>query len=299
MKIVLWGGIGNQLFQFSYLHNYARHDARLDYDSSLVKERDNIIGLLELCDLADRPLVSGKFPGKFVFRALRILRKFKVVKMNGLVPVHSQMELHEKTEFIFNNVRKLSLFESVPIRGFFQHWRYVDNVWDQISQEIQEFLNRIELGNEISERMSGETIALHVRGGDYLIQSIVDIYGELSTKYYTDSITLARLKVSDRAQIIVVTNDSDFAKKLLGDEIFSCSYIIDTERYSAWQSFKIMAQSNVLITANSTFSWWAGFLSSKNGGTVITPEPWFTSNIKKKEIALSYPAFIKVESGFR
>jgi hypothetical protein len=38
----------------------------------------------------------------------------------------------------------------------------------------------------------------------------------------------------------------------------------------------LMARADALVTANSSFSWWAGYLGDRPGRTVIAPRPWLT-----------------------
>jgi hypothetical protein len=35
-----------------------------------------------------------------------------------------------------------------------------------------------------------------------------------------------------------------------------------------------MSFAKSLVTSNSTFSWWAGFLATTRGGEVVAPSPW-------------------------
>jgi hypothetical protein len=55
---------------------------------------------------------------------------------------------------------------------------------------------------------------------------------------------------------------------------------------SAAESLVVMSRARWIIAANSTFSWWAGFLFSVTPKTVIAPSPFFRSG---QEIFDLYP----------
>jgi hypothetical protein len=85
---------------------------------------------------------------------------------------------------------------------------------------------------------------------------------------------------------IVVTDDVLHTQKVLPklDEV----RILGPNQANEWESFQIMANSKLVVIANSTFSWWAGMVALKRGGRLIAPHPWtikenesgsFTSNI--------------------
>jgi hypothetical protein len=38
----------------------------------------------------------------------------------------------------------------------------------------------------------------------------------------------------------------------------------------------ILSRVDGLVIANSSFSWWAGFIGERPGRVVIAPRPWFT-----------------------
>jgi hypothetical protein len=38
----------------------------------------------------------------------------------------------------------------------------------------------------------------------------------------------------------------------------------------------VLSRVDALVTANSSFSWWAGYLGKRKGHVVIAPRPWFT-----------------------
>jgi hypothetical protein len=85
-----------------------------------------------------------------------------------------------------------------------------------------------------------------------------------------------RIKDIDSYKIIVVTDDKKNACKIFSflknKMIISESEIID---------FQIIQNSDTVIIANSTFSWWAAFLNKKNP-QVCAPEYFVGFKIRKE-----------------
>ncbi len=303
MRIKLWGGIGNQLFQYAYLHNYLRIDdeLKLEFDTSLVIESENIIGVLNYCKKS--VLSSSSMEERFKFRRTimlfaRILGRLQLLNFGNLVPVGTKYELHEREEFRFNEPRIQRMFRSVPIRGFFQNWRYVEIAWPRISNEILEFLRETKLEKHIQEIISEKYLVLHIRGGDYLESRMLDTFGQLQIDYYLEAIEFAKKLEYKDFNVIVLTNDIVYARNKMPRSIRDSAIFLGSTDCNAWEALKIMSTAEVVITANSTFSWWGGFICHKLGGLTITPSPWFAGLPSISDESLSYPGFKQVKSGF-
>ena len=301
MKIKLQGGLGNQLFQYAYLHNFLLldPDLKLAFDTSLVQDHENIVKLAGKCSSGVPWEESSKKTSRAILMTVRLFAKLKLINIGGLVPIANQNELHEKSDFTYFPVRKISVNDRLSVKGHFQHWKYVENIWPRIKNEIFATLVETHLDTKMMDLLGNSTIAVHIRGGDYLIPKISQIYGQLPSSYYRSAIAIAMENIQSPAKIVVLTNDLVFAKETISESGYPSVVFMDSGEFSAWQSLKIMSLASAVVTANSTFSWWGGYMCSKRGGIAITPQPWFSSNIAKTEHALSHPNFLRVTSGYR
>jgi len=301
MKIKLQGGLGNQLFQYAFLHNFLLLDPNLNltFDTLLVQDHENIDKLTTKCNSAVLREESSKKTSRIFLMAIRFFAKLKLVNIGGLVPIAGQRELHEKSDFTYFAVQRISVKDGLTVKGHFQHWKYVENIWPRIGSEIFATLAEIDLEKKIIDLFNYPTIVVHIRGGDYLIPKISEIYGQLPPVYYRLAIKLAMEQFESPANIVVLTNDVVFAKQTISESEYPSVIFLGPGEFSAWQSLKIMSLASVVVSANSTFSWWGGYICSKRGGIAFTPRPWFSSNIPKSETALSHPDFHRVTSGYR
>lgn len=290
MKVYIKGGLGNQLFQYCFLH-YLNIVFRLQVgilkDSKPRPDRPFLLGdLLTYCSHIDS---GSRKPSAFKKQMTRISN----LKFIRRIVYQSQQArlVFETQEFSF-----LPEISHHPTRsifmGYFQHWRYVEHAWGSIGPEIEKTLNL----QRTTENLLGDYLVVHVRRGDLLIQN--RLWGILQIDYYDKAIKIAKeiLKLPDIA-IFVITDQSEEAEKLFSG--YENVEIFGPTDLDEWGCLSIMARSKGVIAANSTLSWWGGFLCHKRGGFMVIPDPFFDELGKRAGSAFAFPGVLKVDSGFR
>jgi hypothetical protein len=74
-------------------------------------------------------------------------------------------------------------------------------------------------------------------------------------------------------------------------------FVFSPSNSSAWQTLRMMSMAESLVLANSTLSWWGGFLASNKGNAVLSPNPFYKNDLQSNEV-LQYKKFVKVDSKF-
>lgn len=125
----------------------------------------------------------------------------------------------------------------------------------------------LKLQREICSKIS---VSIHIRRGDYLNNSIVDIFGGIcDLEYYKQAIDYLKAKV-DNPYFYIFSDDKDWVKE---NFLIPNSEIIDfNSGEDSWKDMYLMSLCKHNINANSTFSWWAAWLNSYNNKIVIVPE---------------------------
>lgn len=302
MKILARGGLGNQLFQFCFIHGYAGKYKKIeieiipDYKAAIDRPFE-LEPLLNHCNhvyLGDINLSRAKY--KFKLRIIRIRERVVFRKFTNLIPVLDKMELHEKTPFVFSTPKRRLAKIDLPINGYFQHWRFVENVWPIIQEELNGVLSCYLRDLEGRKILGKKYIILHIRGGDFLPLS--EIFGVLSPSYYLKALEHVKKTIPNEYRIIVVTNDDNFAKKFMQIIEINDFEIFSSENFTPWETLAIMSTATVVISANSTFSWWGGYLCMKKGGMCIVPDTWYKTFGKKSSMALGHPDFVIITELF-
>jgi len=230
------GGLGNQMFQYAFGQLQKQNGIEVSYDRSWF---DNI------------PL--NNTPRTYHLDKLYI---DDIVFSTFL----KQSTYHE---FKFD-ISALSLVN----HNFVGYWQYVD-IYLPIVSQLQEKFRVIEdyhtekYYNLCKRITSEESIAIHVRRGDYLT---TPGFATVPLKYYFEAIG----KVS--GNLFIFSDDISWCKSVFKQIYFSNKVtFVDIEEYLA---LDLMSLCNHTIIANSSFSSWAGFLNPHVDKIVIYPDKW-------------------------
>ena len=183
-----------------------------------------------------------------------------------------------------NPIKFDSRFESITpgtqLEGYFQSYRYFESVEELI-------LNTLTSQNV--PWVSNNTIALHLRRGDYLQVKTANFHGITSAKYAVNAIELVR-SISGNNPVSVFSDDLPQAKIEL-QEYFSKELIyVQQDGQSDLESLLQMSLSEHMIMSNSSFSWWAAFIMNKRNSksVIVAPRPWFSDDSSAADLLLPH-----------
>lgn len=311
--IQLTGGLGNQLFQYSAgLSLSVKNNSELIFEQDLAKPRGSIANRAEILSfqlprtpqtLNSSKLIPSPFMARVVGYALR----------TGIKPnKFESMQLIKKIQHICSAIL-ISIFVRFPIRlqigrgvgysklldnhtntyliGYFQSYRYAQ-ANKELLQEIgiHPIEEELEFYTEISTLEM--PLVVHCRFGDYLKEKD---FGIPSAEYYQNAIHEIRKK-RDFRSIWVFSDDLELAaeKLNLGNEL--PIRWINTVDNSITATIQAMRLGYGYVIANSSFSWWAAFLSHQSDANVIAPKPWFMN--LESPFELIPPNWTEIDAGY-
>lgn len=133
-----------------------------------------------------------------------------------------------------------------------------------------------------SEIPAKQIISVHVRRGDYFNEQ--NTIGLLSREYYERAIFYLQ-QLLPKSEIWVFSDDIIEAKKTLeGFSPLKTVWMVPPNAVDPAESLLLMSYSAGIVTANSSFSWWAAATGNTNKH-IATPSPWFKS-IKEPEFLI-------------
>jgi hypothetical protein len=284
-KVVLHGGLGNQLFQWSYGHHLTLSGFKVEYifykRSYLVEHTKKSLGdFLGSC--THGTFKEVKLPSIPILRVL----SDPVHKKNLLSAALSQVADTTNNPFVYPPA-SLGYKRNIHF-GQFQASNSVLSVKELVLNELWDTLDA-RVRSSLEVKLDGAEV-IHVRGGDFFSPSIVKSIGVLSPQYYK------QLPPKGNNLRVVLTNDIDVAK-----EIFQSSEIdgiFGPTDLDVYQTLAVMARATSLYTANSTFSWWGGLLAQSRHAKVYIPEPFFRDFLPNPNAAFSYPGFKTIRANF-
>lgn len=254
--IRLQGGFGNQLFIWSaahYLSELKSRPVRL-----VCKPKSVHVFISGLAEISERDIkvVSGLVP-RFLFRVIEYL-KLNAKSLFNLINKKGWYYSEKMDEAIFVG----ALSRAFLLEGFFQRGWIVENIWPQLSSEIARVTQRYYL---IQPEMNMRAFAIHVRRGDYQISP--KTWGLLSLEFYEAA--LGSLEGATCFTDMPKDQACEFFKRVNNINIITPSEANEIEVLLG------LSRMSKVVIANSSLSWWGGYLAAKRGAEVIAPEPWF------------------------
>jgi hypothetical protein len=123
-------------------------------------------------------------------------------------------------------------------------------------------------------RISDDSVALHVRLGDYL--ELKDVFPIVNEEYYFEALDL--LKISEKKPIHIFTDSPVYLRDLFPrlTRIKTVEIVDPKLIFKPVETMSLMSKYKNLIACNSTFSSWAAWFSANKN--VVTPIPHLKDN---------------------
>nr|WP_235891709.1 alpha-1,2-fucosyltransferase [Flavobacterium gawalongense] len=286
MIIKLQGGLGNQMFQYAFAYILAKKNKDIiTIDKSFFERVEKKSGFtprkFEL-DIFNHNFTKASKIDLLSFQHLSIFNKVKK-KLGFNYP-----KIYNETSFGFQQ-SALNLKSPIHISGYFQSYEYYIG-YEKLIKKIFSFsIDKLDQVNkELNLTIKGKnTIAIHIRRGDYVNDEITEQYhGSCSLEYYLEGI---KLLASEKKEYTLVffSDDSVWVKKQFENLPYSKIFIDYNTNENSWKDMFLMSSCNHNIIANSSFSWWAAWLNENPEKKVIAPKEWFKA--KKIDIQTLLP----------
>lgn len=305
INLILGGGLGNQMFQYAFARNLSNKTGqKICFNTYLFNKKINIdrnfslnhfsIPTILFCD-------SKKSENDFnyFFKFMKIVKYLKYILPNSLL---CKLINRKKIYYSVNGPFKFYPYyhnksnKDIYIHGGFQSFKYFEEIQEIIHKEFS-FSNKINKKNlDIINLMENrDSVCVHIRRGDYLSPEFKDSLNVCTDQYYKSAIKYIKEKTTAPKFFIFSNSHEDIEwikanYKFLPEDTF----FVDLNNPD-YEELQIMTFCKHFIISNSSFSWWAQFLSKHTQKIVIAPSIW--DKRKKcdyKDIYL--PHFIKIDT---
>lgn len=270
--VQLKGGLGNQLFQYAAgLSLSSFHRTSLKVDISEVNQSDKQIGTFRRFDL-QQLLLEPSIASKEEIEAIKAkgINKF----LEKLKPPYKRKSYREIDFYFDDNFFKAG--DNTYLSGYRQSEKYFEIIADKIILDFQIKPSLIKEVSETANQLRLEnSIAIHIRRGDFSNPIVNDYHGILEATYYQHAITKMNAQIND-PRFYVFSDDPSWVEQNLS---FTSPVEMISSKYttSSIEDFYLISQCRHQIIANSTFSWWAAWLNPNPDKIVIAPKKWFNN----------------------
>lgn len=298
--IRLEGGLGNQLFQYGYgLALQERHGGRLLYDRRLVRrDPSKALALSQVTGLD--PVGPVEELISFGLRAyagvcIRIVRALKgrtdaAARLLAQLGVHHQF--HERYLELGDNGRTPFIY----VTGNFMSEKYFESAVHRVRASVQP---ELALGHSVQQLAakirSTNSVALHVRRGDYLSDRWREKLHVCTDTYYEKAVALIKEKVQGPAFYVFSNTAEDTSWVRENYKFLPRETTFVEQGPSDVEHFALMASCRHMIMANSTFSWWAAYLSEGSNKVVVAPSLWNRNAWDMSDLYLPGWALVSVD----
>lgn len=292
------GGLGNQLFQLAAAINLSNGNAvNIEWDLGEPRlNHDSIPDVMDFQWPENIILMQKRNPGYFQRKLFSVSRRINISskKYRDLPGISLLRFITSMMLSIY--MKKIVWYEagrgvgyqdikiskkSTFLTGYFQSYRWPSQT------DTNQILNKIELRNPSKDfteyRILAETekpIIAHVRLGDYKNETT---FGIPYINYYTKSINHLNSIYPERP-IWIFSNEIELARDHLPTEYSNRYKYVDDSMLTPAEILELMRHGSAYVIANSTFSWWAAFLSYENSPKVVCPKPWFQTQEEPQDL---------------
>lgn len=295
IQLKISGRAGNQLFQYATVYSYMKEnniddDLYISFEELERKKTDTktFCDTLKFFNVQQYKTINKikmtmlqkilDFGYKVNIKLIRIFRKIirssmqsrdyefidriwhKILNYNGLyyyMPTNRKFYKSKKNNIIF--------YGSFESEKFFE--KYKDDIYNMFTPIQGEMFENEKLYEIIKNTNS---VCVTIRRGDFLLEKFRKQFYICTPEYFEKAIDEIDKRVEE-PQFVVFSDDVDWCKKNMK---FPKETVFESGNDPIWEKIRLMYSCKNFIISNSTFSWWAQFLSRNQKKVVIAPKEW-------------------------
>lgn len=267
--IVIQGGLGNQLSQWSFAHSLSGSQCFLIdplYNMSQNRARNfELRDVFKKCEHVKKDK-SGNFSVsriRIFFHLLDRMWEFKRLRsfVEGFGYFREDPRFDQEQS---HDIPKTFRYA----KGYFQKQENVETVIGSVRNEIFPLLDLILPNIRKKFALSSQYSVVHVRRGDYEVAEFTPvIIGTLSDEYFIKGVTSL-----DSSNLVLLTENREDVSDLVRQ--LKPSLVLDKFDTTPWETLAIMYGASKCLGSNSSLSWWGAKLCSTRGGDVWLPSQW-------------------------
>ncbi len=282
----LTGGMGNQMFQYAaglalaehhrtvlkldvdWFRHDPQYEAHNRYALSCFNITEQFATRTEIDRICGRPFTRIERASGWLAEKLHFYRHAESTRLAG----HTYYNEH----FYRRDPEFFTQPDPTYLHGMWQsdsYFKTVENLlrlhfsfrYPPASSHVEAMAERI--------RSDGPSAFIHFRRGDYIRNAEFNrTIGVLGMDYYQRALQELNRRVPG-VTLYVFSDDMDAVEaEFIPDQ--PCVYVRAVEPWHPWDKIRLMSLCQHGVIANSTFSWWAGWLLPNPDKIIIAPNQW-------------------------
>jgi hypothetical protein len=273
VTVYLFGGLGNQLFQyFAGLATAEAMNAKLylkpfGQTSAIGREGEIGIAAFKTDGITTSSRIPLRLQEKLLRRFVALINGYwrgTISRQYGIFP----SDMPELPEM------KIGCPRHIRLMGYFQSYKFLHYLERQKKMTSLSLVNPSSwFANLQDQALKSKPIVIHIRRGDYLNHT--ETIGVLGFSYFKSALDM--IPQNENSEFWIFSDSVDAAKDFAGfaelPEIRTRIVKAPLDSPDA-ESMLLLTLGSSLVMSNSTFSWWGAYLN-KNADFIIVPKKWF------------------------
>lgn len=307
------GRLGNQLFRYSFARRiqeicgdeiiidfkrvYNKGKKEHGWDNSLklfkVKEYKEVVGKKEI--FYKNTTIMQKIVYFFYKIGNKLLKNNKKKLMRyqlKMQPILNKYNLYFlEIGYYPYDFKYLKRTKLKYICGCFECDKFFKEIQDKLKEEIQPISSKNQKNKKLYDIIeNSNSVCVTIRRGDFVSnEKNKKLYDICSIEYYKKAIDIIKHEVEDPI-FIMFSDDIQWVKENIIVDNVKMYYESGNDNVD--EKLRLMYSCKHFIISNSTFSWWAQFLSKNDDKIVISPSKWYNKDV---ESALINDEWIKID----
>ena len=295
IKVKMNGRLGNQMFQYAFArHLQEKNGQDLFFDFSEVVKNNGQNGWedsLKYFQVKKYETYKRKFL-PFIFwrqnlhNCLKIFRYYRYYKKANGDIYQTYLKQIEK----INEMDELGILwlsngyydfnshnDELLLNGAFEDPRFFDDIKHSLMKEFTPKKRPSEENEKLLRKIKNcESVCVSIRSFSEILEENekFSLYDVIDKGYYKNAISRMQEMYPD-AIFFIFSDNLDWVKVNIDLEGYDC--IFEPLDNPIWEKLRLMYTCKHFIISNSTFSWWAQYLSRNSEKKVISPSKWFNS----------------------
>jgi hypothetical protein len=269
----LMGGLGNQMFQYALAKSLATQkntSFKLDLEFLLDRTpRENFVYRNYDLDVfkLEVEVASKKETAPFFYRPQN---KIDYV-FNRSKRLIKPYKYYQEPHFYFDSA-VFSLFGNIYLEGYWQSPRYFEIISQELRKDFTFRLQIEECSLSLLNRIQqSNAVCVNVRRADFVNSGF---HGVCDMNYFEPAIQLLTDRI-DNPHFFVFSDDPVWCQENFKMPV-DITFVGHDHAGSKFSTYlQLMSSCRHFIIPNSSFAWWAVWLSESKDNIVVAPKKWF------------------------
>lgn len=168
--------------------------------------------------------------------------------------------------------------KNVIVNGCFECEKYFEDIRGVLLEEFQPRQPIHDYNVELMHIIqNNNSVAVCIRRGDFLDSHNAEMYNVCGQSYFERAIKKIKQRVVNPV-FIFFSDDIKWVKNHL--DIGNNNCYCESGKDEVWETMRLMSSCKHFIISNSTFHWWAQYLSDNPNKVVIAPNRWYGNQLE-------------------